>query len=124
MSLPEEVKLFLIESYENLDKAEQELLVLERQPGDADYINRIFRTVHTIKGNAGFLGYSNLETLCHRGEALLDKLRSKQIAFSQDIGSILLEFFDVVRVHLGSIESTGREDQSPRLELIAKLDGR
>ncbi len=118
MELPEEVKLFLIESYENLDQFEQEILNLESHPGDLETVNRLFRSIHTMKGNSGFLGYKRVETLCHRGETVLDRVRSKQLSFSQEIGSVILELVDILREILQAIE---RENQEPQVDTQAIL---
>jgi two-component system chemotaxis sensor kinase CheA len=54
------VREFLIESSENLARLDNEIVELERRPGDSELLASIFRTVHTIKGTCGFLGFSTL----------------------------------------------------------------
>ena len=66
---------FLIESQEGLDRMERCLTDLEERPQDAGLIGEIFRSVHTIKGTTGFLGFKRLEKLAHAGENLLSLLR-------------------------------------------------
>ena len=61
---------FLIESQEGLDRMERCLTDLEERPQDAGLIGDIFRSVHTIKGTTGFLGFKRLEKLAHAGENL------------------------------------------------------
>ena len=46
------VEEFLVESSENLDQLDRDLLALEQAPGDPERLASIFRTVHTIKGNS------------------------------------------------------------------------
>lgn len=53
--LDEIVGEFLVESYENLDRYDEDLLALERDPSDVEVLSSIFRTVHTIKGNVWLL---------------------------------------------------------------------
>ena len=65
---------FITESNEGLDQLEQAFVSLE-QADDPDTLAKIFRTVHTIKGTSGFLGFSMLESVTHVGENLLSKLR-------------------------------------------------
>ncbi len=122
MEIPEEVKIFLVESNENLDRAEQELLSLERDPSDLKLVNSVFRAIHTIKGNSGFLGYKNLEQLCHRGEALLDCVRSNKVPLTQPVVSALLEVLDASRDLLLQIESEGQESSPAKQDLIARLE--
>jgi HPt (histidine-containing phosphotransfer) domain-containing protein len=71
---------FLLESQEGLDRMERCLTALETRPGDAELLAEIFRSVHTIKGTTGFLGFSRLEALSHAGENLLGLLRLKRTA--------------------------------------------
>jgi len=69
------VKEFLLESYENLDRLDRDLVQLEKEPSSNDLISSIFRTIHTIKGTCGFLGFGKLESVSHVGENLLSRLR-------------------------------------------------
>jgi two-component system chemotaxis sensor kinase CheA len=59
-------KEFIAESQEGLERMELCLTELERRPGDGELLSEIFRTVHTIKGTTGFLGFSRLGTLASR----------------------------------------------------------
>lgn len=68
--MDEIVKDFLIESNENLDRLDQELVKLESEPSSKDLLASVFRTIHTIKGSCGFLGFVRLEKLTHAGESL------------------------------------------------------
>lgn len=57
---------FLIESQEGLDRMEGYLPELEKSPRDGGVLAEIFRSVHTIKGTTGFLGYKRLEKTLER----------------------------------------------------------
>ncbi len=59
--MDEIVKEFLVESYENLDTLDRGLVALERDAHNKETLGSIFRTVHTIKGSSGFLGFGKLE---------------------------------------------------------------
>jgi two-component system chemotaxis sensor kinase CheA len=48
-SSEEIVREFLVESYENLDQLDQDLVALEGKPGSRDILSRVFRTIHTVK---------------------------------------------------------------------------
>ena len=119
--IPEEVKIFLVESYENLERMEQDLIALERAPNDKETLNRVFRVVHTVKGNSGFLGFKQLETVCHRGEAVLDALRAGRIALTPDLTSTLLELIDHLRQSFGEIEQLGTEGATNAKVIIEKF---
>ncbi|MGA8529493.1 MAG: chemotaxis protein CheA [Acidobacteriaceae bacterium] len=102
---------FLLESQEGLDRMERCLTDLEIRPGDAELIAEIFRSVHTIKGTTGFLGFSRLEALSHTGENLLGQLREGELAVSGPIISGLLALLDRLREILRTIEVSGGEGE-------------
>ena len=118
----EVTKEFLIESHEGLDQLDREFVALEQDPSARDRIATIFRTVHTIKGTAGFLGYSRLESLTHAGESLLVLLREGTLALTPPMTSALLVLVDKVRESLRSIEESGHESPDVHADLLATLN--
>ena len=122
--MDEIVKDFLIESNENLDRLDQELVKLESEPSSTVLLASIFRTIHTIKGSCGFLGFALLEKLTHAGESLLSRLRDGKLTLSAEITSGLLAMVDAVRHMLAAIQATGHdgeEDYAPLIEALASL---
>ena len=81
--MDEIVKDFLIESNENLDRLDQELVKLESEPSSKELLASVFRTIHTIKGSCGFLGFARLEKLAHAGESLLSRLRDGKLTLER-----------------------------------------
>ncbi len=112
---------FLLESYENLDRLDQEFVKLETEPANLELLKSIFRTIHTIKGTCGFLGFGKLESLAHAGENLLSMLRDGQLKINSEITTTLLAMVDAVRQMLGSIDVIGNEGERNDQELIARL---
>src|SRR5262249_26886680 len=100
---------FLVESHENLARMDQELVELEKRPKDTALLASIFRTIHTIKGTCGFLGFSILEKITHQAENLLSQLRDGQRELSPALVSVILETVDATRKVLASIEASGEE---------------
>ena len=120
--MDEIVTEFLIESHENLDQLDQDLVALEREPGSRELLSSIFRTVHTIKGTCGFLAFGTLESVAHVGESLLSRLRDGEMTLTPELTTILLEMVDAVRSLLASIEQTGGEDDADYSDLVARLN--
>jgi two-component system chemotaxis sensor kinase CheA len=116
------IKEFLIESHENLDRLERDLVELEKDPHDKETLSSIFRTIHTLKGSAGFLGYGQLEAVSHVGENLLSRMREGLLVINPAIAGALLATVDVVRRMLGEIESTGAPEERDYSDLIQLLD--
>ncbi|MBI3843009.1 MAG: chemotaxis protein CheA [Planctomycetes bacterium] len=118
------VKEFLIESHENLDRLDRDLVALERDPTSRELLGSVFRTMHTIKGTCGFLGFAKLESVAHTGENLLSRVRDGQLQLDATITSTLLAIVDAVRQMLAFIESTGSDgdrDWSSLVDTVARL---
>ncbi len=116
------VKEFLVESYENLDQLDRDLMALEDRPDDRDRLSSIFRTIHTIKGTSGFLAFPKLEHITHVGENLLVLLRDGALRLNAEITSALLAMVDAVRSILSNIEGVGGEGEEAYEDLVTRLE--
>lgn len=122
--IDEIVQEFLVESHENLDQLDRDLVALEREPDSRELLGSIFRTIHTIKGTSGFLAFSNLESVTHVGENLLARLRDGKMSMTPVTTDLLLAMVDRVRDLLTAIEADGTEgdvDVSVVVEQISAL---
>jgi len=113
---------FLIESQEGLDRMERCLTDLEERPQDAGLIGEIFRSVHTIKGTTGFLGFKRLEKLAHAGENLLGLLRDGKLTANAAIITGLVQLLDGLRAILKTIEATDSEGEGDDSLLVGQLE--
>ena len=116
------IKEFLIESNENLTRLDQEMVDLEQHPKDQQLLASIFRTIHTIKGTCGFLGFSTLEAITHRAEDILSQLREGQRELKPALVTLILEAVDAIKKILVSIEAAGWEGPEPYAELCRRLE--
>jgi HPt (histidine-containing phosphotransfer) domain-containing protein len=64
----EVIREFLLETHENLAELDADLIALEQDPTGRETLARAFRTLHTVKGTAGFLGFVRLQSLAHAAE--------------------------------------------------------
>jgi two-component system, chemotaxis family, sensor kinase CheA len=115
------VQEFLVESNENLDRVDTELVKLESDPGSVELLASIFRGVHSIKGACGFLGFNKLQALAHAGENLLSKLRDGALVLTPEISSALLATVDGIRQMLATIASTEQDGEETYTEVIETL---
>src|SRR5437899_2421950 len=104
--LDEVVNEFVVESYENLDQLDRDLLALEDDPDDPAVLASIFRTIHTVKGTCGFLGFAKLESLSHVGENLLSRLRDGALRLTPEMANALLALSDAGASPIRRSEST------------------
>src|ERR1700693_3353595 len=121
MSDSDIVQDFVVESYENLDRLDRELVGLEKNPHDREALASVFRTIHTIKGTCGFLGFNRLEKVAHVGENLLTRLRDGQLTLNPELTTALLGMVDAVRQMLKEIQSTGQDGEVDYPELRETL---
>ncbi|EMV9315251.1 chemotaxis protein CheA [Vibrio vulnificus] len=87
--------IFITEAEDLLDEMEQALL--ERK---AEWINVVFRTVHTIKGSAGLFGLDDVVRLAHQTETFLEPLREADSALDETVLAFLLQQHDVLNKHI------------------------
>jgi two-component system chemotaxis sensor kinase CheA len=120
--MDEVVSEFLVESHENLDRLDQDLIALENDPTQSALLASVFRTIHTIKGTCGFLGYTNLERVTHVGENLLSRLRDGQLTLDSEMMTGLLDMVDAVREMLREIETAGSDGDESHDELLDNLE--
>lgn len=118
---PEALREFLIESHDNLEQLERDIVSFERDTANEELINSIFRSIHTIKGTAGFLAFGRVEKITHAAENILGNIRAGKLSPSSEISTALFSTIDQVRKLLVSIERTGKEECIDCEELIAKL---
>jgi len=122
----ETIREFLVEAHENLERLDRDLVELEKRPKDSALLSSVFRTIHTIKGACGFLGFSRLERFTHQAESLLSQLRDGKRELDPEVVSLILETVDATRKVLASIEENGKEgnlsfdDLTERLRLAAE----
>jgi two-component system chemotaxis sensor kinase CheA len=88
---------YVVEAKEHLENLEQKLLELEKNPKDKDLINSAFRSMHTIKGGAGFLGLNVIVETAHLAEEVLGKLRSEELELTPEINDLLLKSVDFLK---------------------------
>ncbi|MCF6745997.1 chemotaxis protein CheA [Blastococcus sp. KM273128] len=115
------VEEFLVESHENLDQLDTDLVALEQEPDSRERLSSIFRTIHTIKGTSGFLAFNRLEEVTHVGENMLSRLRDGELALTPQRTSVLLQMVDTVRSLLTSIEATGGEGSVDVSAVVADI---
>jgi two-component system chemotaxis sensor kinase CheA len=118
----EVVREFLLETHENLVQLDLDLVTLEKEPTEKETLARVFRTLHTVKGTAGFLGFPRLQAVSHAAENLLSRLRAGELLFNPEIASSLLTLVDAIRRMLASLEQSDNEGDGDYSALIQTLD--
>ena len=115
----EVLQLFVEESREHLAGIEDDLLAMESMDGlDEDLVNRVFRTLHTIKGGAGFFDLIKLQNLAHSMENILDLIRKNELQTTKIIVSSLLSGADTVASMVDNLEASNDYDIADHLAVF------
>jgi len=107
------MRLFLSDSEDELARFETDVLVLEERPDDLATVDALFRTAHTLKGNAAILALDHLARWAHMLEDLLDAVRARRAAVTGALVSLLLRAVDALRGMLASLRA-GEPDNPVR----------
>ncbi len=96
---------FLTETAELLEKLDDDLVALEKSTDDADLLNSIFRSIHTVKGASSFLGFEQLVKVTHKTEDVLNRLRKGELLVAPEIMDVILEATDLVKLLVNDIKA-------------------
>jgi two-component system chemotaxis sensor kinase CheA len=99
--------IFYEEVDEHIAAIERTLLEVEHAALTVEHFNEIFRAAHSIKGSSGMLGFTEIVSLTHLMENLLDILRQgERQATAQDVDAVL-RAGDLVKAQLAFRKGSG-----------------
>jgi len=109
---------FITEAEESLEKIEPRFVELEQKGQNSGLLNDIFRSMHTIKGAAGFLGFQSIVDVAHASENIMKKLRDGEIEISKPLMDVILKSIDMLRLLLGHLDEKDgvEEDVAPLVQ--------
>lgn len=116
---------FIAETGEHLEEMESCLLQLESEPDNLNVLNDIFRSIHTIKGSAEFVGLERVAELSHKLENVLDRLRQGEKTVNMEIVDTLIEAKDRIELLVKDLEHGQKEktEISDLLDRIKQVSG-
>lgn len=112
---------FVTEAEESLEKIDPLFVQMETRGFDKELLNDIFRSMHTIKGAAGFLGFQQIVDVAHKTENLLKRLRDGDMDVSSGLITLTLRSVDVLKMLLGRIKKK-QEGEADIDSMLAELD--
>ncbi|MDH4027598.1 MAG: chemotaxis protein CheA [Nitrospirota bacterium] len=118
--MDEIISEFITEAEESLDRIEPLFVELEQRSDDKELLNNIFRSVHTIKGAAGFLGFQSMVDVAHSAESIMKKLREGEISLSSELMDVILKSVDMLRLLLNHLKAKDGIDEDVK-PLVQKL---
>lgn len=106
----EDRRVFLAEVEDLLQRLDEDLVRLEREPDNTALLQEIFRAAHTIKGSAATIGHHRMAELTHAMETLLDQLRRGELHVTAALVDTLLAALDALRTlkeEVATLEESG-----------------
>jgi two-component system chemotaxis sensor kinase CheA len=76
-----------------------------------ELINRIFRSVHSLKGLSGMMGMTSVRSLAHEFENVLDDLRLGKLGFDDKVAGLLRESGEWLATLLGAAARDSASDE-------------
>ncbi|OGQ98278.1 MAG: hybrid sensor histidine kinase/response regulator [Deltaproteobacteria bacterium RIFOXYD12_FULL_57_12] len=116
----ETLQVYIDESIELLADVENDFLAIEKSGAEIDLglVNKVFRTAHSIKGGAGFLGFGNVKELAHKMENILGLIRSRELLPDKGIINVLLLAADALRDMINNLRESSAKDISQHIEAL------
>jgi two-component system, chemotaxis family, sensor kinase CheA len=104
---------FIAEAGEHIETGEKALLAIEKNPGDKEAINQVFRSFHTIKGMAGFLNLTTIGSLAHAAENVLDMARKDKLSVTGGVADTILEAVDMMKRMIAELKDAAESQRAP-----------
>ncbi len=123
MDTSQYLDLFIDETKEHLQSLNEHVLVLEKEPDNADTINEIFRAAHTLKGMSGTMGFSRMQRLTHDLENVFSEIRNGNMKASEKLIDVLFRGLDALESYLEVISTEGNEGTEDNEDIIQDLNG-
>lgn len=102
---------FQEEARELLAELEDALMELEDDPRDTDCINRVFRSMHTIKGSGAMFGFEAIAAFTHEVETVFDQVRSGAVEVDKGLCDLTLEARDHIKLLLEGGETGAKGEE-------------
>jgi two-component system, chemotaxis family, sensor kinase CheA len=110
---------FQDEAYELVSELEGALLELEKTPGDAELIARVFRALHTIKGSAAACGLTDVSSFSHEAETPFDLIRKGRLAATKEVVDLALSACDRIKAMFDACYRGGTAGGGGKEDIIA-----
>ncbi len=104
------LKDFLDIAEEYVQSIEENLLELERHPNNKELIHEIFRSIHSIKGDAGMVGLEEINRFAHEMENVFDLVREDKLRVTSNLMDLMFESTKILRLLLDQVHQNDDSD--------------
>ena len=122
MDVSQYLDIFIDETNEHLQALSDNIMILEKEPENADTVNEIFRAAHSLKGMAGTMGFKRMQHLTHDMENLFQEVRNDTIKVNSELIDIMFQCLDAIEGYLDTVKETSNEGTEDNDVLIKKIN--
>lgn len=122
MDLSQYLDIFIEESKEHLQVLNEQVLILESEPDNADTINEIFRAAHSLKGMSGTMGYKKMQELTHHMENVFSEIRNGNMVVTEELVDVIFQGVDSLESSIDNVVETGDEGDIESEDIVKVLD--
>ncbi|MBL0731997.1 MAG: chemotaxis protein CheA [Desulfosarcina sp.] len=112
---------FIAESEEHLEEMEAGLLKLESEPDNQESLNDVFRTAHSIKGSAEYIGAEKTALLSHKLENLLEAVRQGKQILNDKIINTLMDARDRLLALIAELDND-KEEKTDTADIMERIE--
>lgn len=122
MDVSQYLEIFIDETDEHLQTLSDCIMELEKEPGNMDVINEIFRAAHSLKGMAGTMGFKRMQHLTHDMENVFQEVRSDKIKVDSSMIDLLFKCLDAIEGYLNNVKASSDEGTEDNELIIKELN--
>ena len=74
----------------------REMAKVKEEGWNSEFVNALFRVVHSIKSSADYMGFESIKNLAKEEEKLLEKVRKKEITPSEELTSLFTSSYNIL----------------------------
>jgi two-component system chemotaxis sensor kinase CheA len=112
---------FIEEATENIAELEDALLALETNPEDPELVERVFRSMHTLKGGGSMFGFQKLSDFTHHLENIYDRVREGSLKINKGLLDLTLQSVDHLKDLLQEGEELSRNTETTHKNLSIQV---
>ena len=112
---------FLEEANENIADLEDALLKLEKSPEDPDLVERVFRSMHSLKGGGAMFGFQKLSDFTHHLENIYDRVREGALDINKGLLDLTLQSVDHMKLLLDEGNELSRNTEISHKNLSIQI---
>ncbi|MBN2612866.1 MAG: chemotaxis protein CheA [Bacteroidales bacterium] len=112
---------FIEEASEHIRDIEQSLLTLESNPDNHELIEKIFRSLHTLKGSGAMFGFEKISEFTHELETIYDLIRNNKLILGKEVFDLTLACADHLKILISDEKKDNAEINEEYRNLLEKI---